>query len=673
MTRGRLTGVSREAKLLALVLVLSAALGTAACWLAPRGNGVPSKQVIVLGLDGMDPELLQRYMQEGKLPNFAKLAASGSFRRLGTSTPPQSPVAWSNLITGTNPGVHGIFDFIHRDPDTLVPYFSTSRVEPPKYTLRLGQWVVPISGGRVNLLRQGKPFWEILDDHGIPATVLRMPANFPPVESNARTFAGMGTPDLLGTYGTFFFFTDDPLIEAGPVSGGRIYSVNVEGGRVDARLEGPRNPFRQGEPPATADFAVWLDPQEPAVKIAIQDQEILLKEGEWSDWVPLSFELIPYLESVAGICKFYLKQVRPQFQLYVTPINLDPSRPALPLSTPKRYARQLSKQVGYFYTQGIAEDTKALSSGIWTDKEYVQQARMVLDERLRIFDIELGRFRNGLFFFYFSTLDQNAHMLWRAMDERHPAYETQLAADFGGVLEDLYQEMDRVVGKVLAKLDRHATLLVVSDHGFAPYYRSLNLNAWLLENGYLALEPGTERGESEFLRDVDWSRTRAYGLGLNALYLNLEGRERYGIVPPGTQAQALRAEIAARLEELRDPLTESPVVARAHQATEVYSGPKVRDAPDLLIGYARGYRVGWASVLGGVSRVTLEDNTEPWSGDHCVEPALVPGVLLSNKKIAAESPELRDVAPTILAEFQVAKPDNMEGRSLFGAQSMGSR
>ena len=673
MTRSARTGVSHRVRLLALVLALSAALGAAACWLASTGNGVPTKQVIALGLDGMDPELLQHYMQEGKLPNFARLATSGSFRRLGTSTPPQSPVAWSNLITGTNPGVHGIFDFIHRDPDTLIPYFSTSRVEPPKYTLRFGQWVLPISGGRVNLLRQGKAFWEILDDHGIPATVLRMPANFPPVESNARTFAGMGTPDLLGTYGTFFFFTDDPLVEAGPVSGGRIYSVDVEGGRVDARLEGPRNPFRQGKPPATLDFAVWLDPQEPAAKIAIQDQEILLVEGEWSDWVPLSFELIPYLESVAGICKFYLKQVRPRFQLYVTPINLDPSRPALPLSTPKRYARQLSKQIGYFYTQGIAEDTKALSSGIWTDREYVQQARMVLDERLRIFDIELSRFRDGLFFFYFSTLDQNAHMLWRAMDKRHPAYETQLAADYGRVLEELYQEMDRVVGKVLAKLDPHGTLLVVSDHGFAPYYRSLNLNAWLLENGYLALKPGTERGENEFLRDVDWSRTRAYGLGLNALYLNLRGRERYGIVPSGAEAQALRAEIAARLEELRDPLNGSPVVARAHQAAEVYSGPKVRDAPDLVIGYARGYRAGWASVLGGVSRVMLEDNTEPWSGDHCVEPALVPGVLLSNKTIAAESPELRDVAPTILAEFQIAKPENMEGRSLFGAQSTGSR
>ena len=671
MTRSTLTSVSRRARLLILVLVFFTALGAVAWWRASQGNSVPAKQMIVLGIDGMDPELLQRYMQEGKLPNFAKLAASGSFRRLGTSIPPQSPVAWSNLITGTNPGMHGIFDFIHRDPDTLVPYFSTSRVEPPKYTLRLGRWVLPISGGRVSLLRQGKTFWEILDDHGIPVTVLRMPANFPPVESNARTFAGMGTPDLLGTYGTFFFFTDDPHVEAGPVSGGHISSVDVAGGRVDAKLEGPRNPFRQDEPAATVDFAVWLDPQEAAAKIAIQDQEILLREGEWSEWVPLSFELIPYLKSVGGICKFYLKQVRPRFQLYVTPMNLDPSQPALPLSTPKSYARELWKRNGYFYTQGIAEDTQALSSGICTDGEYIEQARMVLDERVRMFDIELGRFREGLFFFYFSTLDQNAHMLWRAMDERHPAYETQLAANYGRVLEELYQEMDRVVGKVLAKLDPHATLLVVSDHGFAPYYRSLNLNAWLLENGYLALEPGTERGESEFPSNVDWSRTRAYGLGLNALYLNLRGRERYGIVEPGAEAQALLAEIASQLTDLRDPLTESPVVAGIHQAGEVYSGPKVQDAPDLVIGYARGYRVGWASVLGGVSRLVLEDNTEPWSGDHCVEPALVPGVLLSNKKIAAESPELRDVAPTILAEFQVAKPENMEGRALFESQSTG--
>jgi predicted AlkP superfamily phosphohydrolase/phosphomutase len=638
-------------------------LGLAGCSRQPAGT--TTKKVIVLGIDGLDYTLLRQFMAEGKLANFAKLAAMGSFVPLTTSNPPQSPVAWSNLITGLNPGGHGVFDFIHRDPATMEPYLSTSKVEPPKRTVALFGWTIPLSSGKVKLLRYGRAFWEYLDEQGIPATIYRMPANFPPVESKARTLAGMGTPDLLGTYGTFSFYTDDPLQPAGPVNGGRVYGIERKGSRIDAQLQGPYNTLRKGQPATAVNFTVWVDAVEPVAKIALPGQEFILREGEWSEWVRVEFHLAP-LVNVSGIVKFYLKQAQPRFALYVTPVNVDPAAPALPLSTPGDYAGELAAEHGPFYTQGIAEDTKALTTGILSDAEYLQQARMVLAEQMRAFEGELRRFRSGLLFFYFSSVDQNSHMFWRAMDPKHPAYRPEVGEKYAGLIEELYREMDAAVGKALAHVDAETTLLALSDHGFAPFTRSFNLNTWLLENGYLALKEGAG-GEGEFFANVDWSRTRAYGLGLNGLYLNLRGRERYGTVEPEA-APALLAELSAKLLGLRDPADNHLAVLRVDRGDQAYSGARMKDAPDLVIGYSRGYRAGWSSVLGGFAAEVLEDNLEAWSGDHCMDFTLVPGVLLSSKKLQATAPALTDIAPTILAEFGVAKPGGMSGGSVFVGQ-----
>jgi predicted AlkP superfamily phosphohydrolase/phosphomutase len=621
-------------------------------------------KLIILGIDGMDPQLLRQYMQEGKMPHFSALSASGSFRLLSTSLPPQSPVAWSNLITGMDAGGHGIFDFIHRDPQTMQAYFSTSRVEPAKHQLRLGSWVIPMGGGEARQLRRGRAFWEILDEYGVPTTVFRIPANFPPVPSKARTLAGMGTPDLRGTYGTFYFYSDDPTTAPGAVEGGEILPVEVRNWQVAAKLPGPDNPFRREARPVEMPFLVSLDPVEPVAKIALQEQEFVLREGEWSDWVRVEFTLVPGLVSVRGICRFYLKQAHPRFQLYVSPVNIDPREPALPLSTPAGYSRQLTEEVGEFYTQGIAEDTKALSDGVLDDTEYLEQAHEVLAEQRRIFDAEFAKFRSGVFFFYFSSLDLNAHMLWRLTDSRHPAYNAEAAAQHPTALSEFYQQMDQVLGEVMSRLDDQTTLLVLSDHGFAPYYRSFNLNTWLLNNGYVALKPGANQEEGEYFAAVEWSQTRAYGLGLNGLYLNLQGRERNGIVPPG-EAEALLSEISKRLLELRDPASGAAVITRVDRASVAYRGPYAREGPDLIVGYNRGYRAGWKTILGAFPREALEDNTNAWSGDHCMDFTLVPGVLLSNRKIPAEAPALTDIAPTILAEFGIPQPKSMMGRSVL--------
>ena len=656
-------------KLTVGVSLLVAVFGFSSLCCAPIRRKTEDKKVIVLGIDGLDPQLLRRYMRQGKMPHFASLEQRGSFRLLRTSIPPQSPVAWSNLITGMNPGGHGIFDFIHRDPKSLLPDFSISRMEPSRHTLALGDWVVPLSGGRATLLRQGKAFWEILDEHGIPATIIRMPVNFPPVQSKARSLAGMGTPDISGTYGIFSFYTNDPRQSEGSRSGGQVYQVEMRDSRFSVKLFGPYNRFRKGKPQVTVDFTVTIRPDEQVARIAVQSREIVLRKGQWSDWVQVEFVLVPALQSIRGICKFYLKKVYPYLQLYVTPINIDPSQPAWPLSTPGSYSRELWKKLGFFYTQGIAEDTKALSNDVLDETEYLEQARMVLAEQLRIFDLELASFDSGLFFFYFSCLDQNSHMFWRALNQQPHGGEPEMAPEYSGSLMKFFEEMDRVVGKAMGKLDGTSTLLVLSDHGFAPYDRSFNLNTWLFENGYIVFKDGVNARTTDLFSGVDWSHTRAYGLGLNSLYLNLRGRESGGIVQPGAEANAVLKEIAQELLAIRDPDTGVAPITRVDRAEDVYTGPNVRNAPDLVIGYNRGYRAGWDTVLGRFSPAVIEENTEPWSGDHCIDHTLVPGVLFCDKKTVMEGPALTDVAPTILAEFGIEKPKNMIGQSVFGPAS----
>ena len=655
----------KRVRLVCLLGLCGAALSLFVCCQLVRGRAVSSRKLIILGIDGLDPDLLTKFMGEGKMPNFARLAAQGSFRRLTTSIPPQSPVAWSNLITGMNAGEHGIFDFIHRDPKTFQLYFSTSKVEGPKRSIHLGSWVIPLGSGSAEQLRHGKAFWEILDEHRVPNYVYRIPANFPPIAAKGKTLSGMGTPDLRGTYGTFTFYTDDPTAAAGAVEGGEVIQVEVKSNRVASDLIGPDNTFRKNAPPSTEPFTVDVDPLEPVARLSVEDQRFILKEGEWSGWVPVEFELMPVIGNVRGICRFYLKQTHPRFQLYVSPINIDPKDPALPISTPSGYSRDLARQIGEYHTQGIAEDTKALTAGVLDDKEYLEQAHTVLTEHRRAFDAEFPKFREGVFFFYFSSLDLNGHMLWRLTDPQSPAYDAAQAAQYGSALEEFYELIDQVLGEVMPRVDDNTTLLVLSDHGFAPYRHSFNLNTWLLNNGYIARKEGASGEASEPFADVDWSRTRAYGLGLNGLYLNVRGREREGIVESGAPADALLREIRQKLLEIRDPKDGSQVITRIDFASEAYQGPYARTGPDALVGYNRGYRAGWKTILGAFPADVLEDNTNAWSGDHCMDFTKVPGVLLSNRKIAAVSPALTDIAPTILSEFGIAKTKDMMGQSVF--------
>lgn len=616
----------------------------------PRTEG---PRVIVLGFDGLDYSLTRDLIARGRMPNFHRLSQQGSFAPLGTTIPPQSPVAWSTFITGLDPGAHGIFDFIHRDPQTLEPFLSTSKTEAAGKTLKLGKWQVPLSGGSVELLRRGQPFWEVLEERGIETTIIRMPANFPPSETATRELSGMGTPDILGTYGTFSFYTSEPYAFAGKtLAGGVVYPVDIYEGVVRAAIEGPDNPFLVKPEKLRSEFVAYIDSSQKFAKIVAGGEERLLKVGEWSDWVPVDFDMIP-TQGLRAEVRFYLKQLDPYFALYVSPANIDPLAPALPISTPDDYAAELAQATGRFYSQGMPEDTKGLKTGVLTPAEFLQQAHIAGEENRQQFRYVLDRFRGGLLFYYFGNVDQVAHMMWRPMDPQHPAYKPDQDKQYAHVVEELYVGLDRIVGETLDRLRPDDLLVVMSDHGFTSWRRSFHLNSWLRDNGYIALVNPLLKEDPGFFANVDWARTRAYALGLNGLYLNLKGRERSGIVDPA-ERDALLTEISNKLLQTIDPQTAAPAITKVYRREQVYTSAGHDDiAPDLVIGYAKGTRGSDESALGGMPPDIIVNNTDPWNGDHCMDHETVPGILLTSRALKKPAPSLQALAAAILAEYGI--------------------
>lgn len=646
--------------------VLSASLALALASLAAVTAGcgrdseaaAAEKRVIVLGIDGMDHALTEKLMAEGRLPNFQRLADEGGFSPLGTAVPPLSPVAWSDFITGMDAGGHGIFDFLHRDPETIVPYFSTTRTSSEEPILNLGKWQIPGSGD-IELLRRGQPFWRVLEDRGVPTAILRMPANFPPSGEASWELSGMGTTDIRGTPGQFSFYTSELFAFSGQeLSGGDVYEVDAFDNVVHASLYGPDNPFLTEPEKVEAPFTVYLDPKEDVAKLVLGDEERILKLGEWSDWVPFEFPLVP-TQSVPAMARFHLKQVRPEFEMYVSPLNIDPVSPALPVSHPPGFAAELAHHTGRFYTQGMPEDTKALSDGVFDPDEFLAQAEIAGREIAEQYPYALERFDRGLLFYYFGNIDQVSHMMWRSLDPEHPAYDPEVDGRYADVIPSLYEEMDRLVGYTLDRIDAEGgpetTLVVMSDHGFGSWRRAMNLNSWLREHGYLAVQDPDLARDPGLYANVDWSRTQAYGLGLNGLYLNLQGREKDGIVPPEEREELMRR-IARDLLATVDPETGRPAVTKVYLREEAYAyRGEMEIGPDIQVGYARYYRGANQSALGELTPEVFFDNTEPWSGDHGNDHELVPGVLFTNRALSKPATDLEELAAAILAEFGVER------------------
>jgi predicted AlkP superfamily phosphohydrolase/phosphomutase len=445
--------------------------------------------------------------------------------------------------------------------------------------------------------------------------------------------------------------------------------VYIADKRIVAELVGPVNNLRKDKPNTSIPFTIWRDPQNDVVKIRLQDHELILAKGEWTDWLQLTFAFVPYWSSVKGLCKLYLKSVHPDFEMYISPVNIDPSDQALPVTSPESYGRELVDQMGLFGTKGLPADTKALSYGVLSEDEYLEVSRQILEESARAFDLELKNLKDrskGLLFFYFSNLDQDSHMYWRAIDTAHPLYNQDLGNKYRDAIKNLYAHMDSILGYVFKSFslgDDNFRLVVMSDHGFAPFYRSVNLNTWLLNNGYVTLFDPSSQQNQTFFENVNWAKTKAYGLGINALYVNREGRERYGTVSK-YEYERLLTKLKTDLLALRDPINGANAISNVWTGKEIYNREDDK-TPDLIIGWNRGYRASWETVLGGFPRKVFVNNDDKWSGDHCIDPFWVPAVLLSNKKITKDKLRLPDITATILSEFNIPIPPQMTGKPIY--------
>lgn len=637
------------------------------------------KKVIVIGIDGMDPRLCSAMMKAGALPNLSKMTAAGGFSELGTSIPPQSPVAWSNFINGAGPGSHGIFDFIHRHPhDPCTPFFSAAEtlpgdgfVEWGDYQLQFDFWPFGHQPPETVLRRQGVPFWDFLDAKKIDSVFYDLPSNYPPSPSeygHHKCVSGMGTPDMLGTYGTYQYFSEETPKEGIEEGGGIRKRLEFTGDSARAKIDGPPDSLKKTPEAIEIEFELHRDMKSNTALLELQGQRIMLRPGEWSRWIKLDFSIstpkpLPK-QHASGICRFFLQELGPNCRLYITPINIDPSDPAVPLSEPPGFIEEISDELGLFYTTGFQEDHKARSNGVFNDDEFRRQANHVLEERLALFEYAVQNYEDGLLFFYFSSSDMQSHMFWWDSSDgntEHPTISSPEAASRFQYVKSLYKRLDAIIGDINDRYGGKATIIVMSDHGFANFGRQFNLNSWLRDFGYL-----NPRECTNVLVDGDWSRTKAYGLGINGLYLNLKGREANGIVEPGEEQEKLLKQLTARLQSVRD-YNGNRVIRKVYRASEIYEGSATALAPDLIIGYARGYRASWETCLGELTDDTLLDNTSAWAADHCADALEVPGVLFSNKPIVKSDPSLVDIAPSILEEYRIATPSTMTGRSIYSS------
>jgi predicted AlkP superfamily phosphohydrolase/phosphomutase len=642
-------------------------------------------RVIIAGFDGLDPEILGRMLAAGRMPNVARLIERGSFKPMQSTCPPISPVAWSSFSTGVNPGKHNIFDFLAPERKSYMSTLSSADIRPPTRWVRLGKYRIPLSKPSYRSLRKSKPFWTILGEHQIFSSIIRVPITFPPEKFEGVLLSSLCVPDLRGTQGSFSYYTTDAA-SLGKYTGGFAYGLRRDGGSVVGDLVGPENPMVAGSPPLKLQFRVRRADGTGRAALTVGKETHDLELGKHSPWVRVEFSAGLGVK-VSGLARFILKSLEPEVEIYVTPINIDPEKPAMPVSHPLFYSVYLSKLQGPFATLGLAEDTWALNERIIDEGQFLEQTYLINDEREKMFFRELDRVKKGAVVCVFDITDRIQHMLWRYTDDTHPANRGKDSVLHKDAIDNLYLTVDRIVGRLLGYVSDRSPLVIMSDHGFKGFRRGVNLNSWLANEGYLFLKggggkhgkekaggenAGESAGESgEWFDGVDWSRTKAYALGLGGIYINLKGRESQGIVEPADLPN-LVIELKDLLDGLKDDATGDVAIKQVYDAREVYTGPYIAQGPDLIVGYNAGYRASWEAVTGRVTREVFSDNTRAWSGDHCIDPSCVPAVLASSLKITADVPSIQDIAPSVLALLGVEPPSYMDGKPILETANAGT-
>jgi predicted AlkP superfamily phosphohydrolase/phosphomutase len=469
--------------------------------------------------------------------------------------------------------------------------------------------------------------------------------------------SGLGVPDLKANLGRYTLFTtrDVPLAEAQKLKGSVVH-LPSNADTIHTSIAGPE---RSAMP-----MQLRVDRNARLVAARVGEQEFTLGEKQWSDWVRVKFT-IHFVRTVRGLCRFYLNSLTPHIELYLSPIQADPRDPAFIISHPDDYAPELAEAIGDYHTLGMPEDTNALMDGCFDADAFLAQCDTVMAEREKMLWHELGRLSRGLLAFVFDTTDRIQHVFWKTRDPEHPAYDEAFARRHGTVIEDCYRRMDGILGNMLESVGEKTVIIVLSDHGFTSFRRAVHLNSWLVQNGLMVFKSPLAAEQPTLLRNVDWTKTRAYALGFSSIYLNLAGREKGGIVSAGDGAATLKHQIAEMLGKLIDPASGQQVVERIYTREELYAGPFLDDAPDLVVGFSSGYRASWQTALGGAPEGLFEDNRKLWSGDHIVDPSCVPGVLLANRPLKRAEPRQTDVAPTVLKAFDLPPTSAMSGEALL--------
>jgi predicted AlkP superfamily phosphohydrolase/phosphomutase len=681
----------------ALLAALAVAIASLACsGSSPRSPSAFTQKMVILGFDGMDPHLLQKWMDEGKLPNISALAKRGGFYPLQTTHSPESPTAWASFATGVNAGKHNIYDFLVRDTTTYLPDLGMVTRTPPRFLFNY----IPVSKPKLNSIRGGKSFWVTAGNAGVRSDILTVPVTVPPEEvEHGFMLSGLPLPDIRGTMGTFSYYaTDLSRYEEGNTEmGGILRRLVFEGDTATSDLEGPPSPIvkqkieairRKGPSLSESDraqlaelqaiqdvrvpFTLHWNRAAKSATIDIDGQTIPLEQGKWTPWIDLTFK-VNFLVRLHGMVQMFLANGGNELQLYVSPVNFKPDAPPVPMSWPDGFSATLYKEIGNYRTLGWAEATWALNEGRMDEKTFMDDLMVAFDDRARVILHRLDAKDWDLLVGVIESTDRVQHMMWRLIDPQHPLYDAALAEKFGDSIERVYRRADDFVGEVVKRVGPDMPVMIVSDHGFHSWRKAVNLDTWLVQNGYMVMKGQSADkkladlfGGGTFWENVDWSRTRAYAMGIGQIYFNLRGRESQGIVSPGAEAKALADELSARLLTMTDPDDGTPIIRAVYKRDDIYSGPYLQNASELQVGMNEGYRVSWQTTLGGSPPGIVYKNDRKWSADHGgYDFAITSGILVSNRPIATATPRIIDLAPTVLKFFGITIPTEIDGKPLY--------
>jgi predicted AlkP superfamily phosphohydrolase/phosphomutase len=659
--------------------------------------GAFKQKLVIIGFDGLDPKLVRKWMDEGKLPHLKKLAMEGSgVVSLGTTHSPESPTAWASFATGVNAGKHNIYDFLIRDTKTYLPDLGMVQFEPPHFVLNY----IPVSKPDIKSIRGGTSFWVTAGKAGVRSSVLTVPVTYPPEDvPNGELLSGLPLPDIRRTMGTFYYFgTDLSRYEEGNTEfGGILKRLVFDGDIARTELVGPPNPIirqqlrevrartplsetdkmkaaeLEGRADVVLPMTVHWNRKEKSATIDIGDHSVHLSGHEWSKWINLDFD-INLLLRVHGMAQLYLINAGQELQLYISPVNWRPDKPPAPMSAPASFSGDLYERLGPYRTLGWAEATWPLNEDRIDEKTFMDDLDRAFDDRAQVILQRLDTKQWDLLVGVIESTDRVQHMMWRLIDPTHPMYDRALAAKFGDSIERVYRRCDAFIGEVVSRVGPEVPVLIVSDHGFHSFRQSVNLNTWLVQEGFMALQgqaPGEKKlqdlfGGGTFWENVDWSRTRAYAMGLGQIYINLKGREHHGIVSPGAESTMIQDDLANRLLALVDPKTGARMVDGVYKRDDIYSGPFFDNAAELQVGLADGYRVSWQSTLGGSPPGLVYPNMKKWSGDHgSFDYRSTSGVLISSRHLNDQQPSIMDIAPTVLKYFGLPIPSEIDGKPLF--------